>query len=111
MRLLVLSLALAPYLGFVAVDVWMHEKARRVPRVEQWLHGGIIVAIGTFIILAFLGADIAAGILLLLSLPLMAVDEIGFHAHLSRREKLVHLAEGLSLIVFITVWLWMSYRL
>ena len=111
MRLLVLSIALAPYLGFVAIDAWMHEKARRVPRVEQWLHAGIALAIGTFFVLAFSGADIAAGILLVLSLPLMAVDEIGFHGHLSKRERLVHLAEGLSLIVFITVWLWMSYRL
>jgi len=111
MRLLVLSIALAPYLGFVAIDAWMHEKARRVPRVEQWLHAAIALAIGTFFVLAFSGADIAAGILLLLSLPLMAVDEIGFHGHLSKRERLVHLAEGLSLIAFITVWLWMSYRL
>jgi len=111
MRLLVLSIALAPYLGFVAIDAWMHEKARRVPRAEQWLHGGIAFTIGAFFVLVFSGADIAAGILLLLSLPMMVVDEIGFHGHLSRRERLVHLAEGLSLLVFIGVWLWMSYRL
>ena len=111
MRLLVLSLALAPYLGLVAVDAWMHEKARRVPAVEQWLHAGIALTIGAFFIAAFLGANVLAGILLLLSLPLMATDEIGFHGHLSRRERLVHLAEGLSLMVFVSVWLWMSYRL
>ena len=110
MRLIVLSIALAPYLGFIAIDAWMHEKARRVPRVEQWLHVGIAAAIGAFFVLAFLDLNIAAGALLVLSLPLMAVDEIGFHGHLSRRERLVHLAEGISLIVFVTVWLWMSYR-
>ena len=110
MRLLVLSLALTPFLGFIAVDAWMHEKSRRVPRIEQWLHGAIAVSLCAFFVLAFLGTYTAAVILLLLSLPLMAVDEIGFHGHLSRRERLVHLAEGLSLIVFITVWLWMRYQ-
>jgi len=108
MRLLVLSIALAPYIGFVAVDAWMHEKARRVPKTEQWLHGGIVLALGAFFVAAFLGANWIAGVLLVLTLPLMAVDEIGFHGHLSKRERLVHLAEGLSLIMFVTVWLWMS---
>lgn len=111
MRLLVLSVALAPYLGFVAIDAWMHEKARRVPMVEQCLHAGIALGVGAFFVAAFLGADTLAGILLLLSLPLMAADEIGFHGHLSKRERLVHLAEGLSLIAFVLVWLWTSYRL
>jgi hypothetical protein len=110
-RLLVLSLALTPYLGFVAIDAWMHEKARHVPTVEQWLHAGIALVIGAFFVAAFLGADILAGILLLLSLPMMATDEAGFHGHLSRRERLVHLAEGLSLIVFVLMWLWTIYRL
>ena len=58
MRLLVLYAALVPYIGFVAVDARMHEKARRVPRTEQWLHGGIIVTLGTFFVLAFSGANI-----------------------------------------------------
>jgi hypothetical protein len=111
MRLLVLSVALAPYLGFVAIDAWMHEKARRVPAVEQWLHAAIALAIGAFFVAAFLGANIVAGILLLLSLPLMATDEFGFHGHLSRRERLVHLAEGFSLIVFVLVWIWTNYQL
>lgn len=110
MRLIVLSIALAPYLGLVAFDAWMHEKARRVPTLEQWLHGGIALAIGTFFVLAFVGADFAAAILLLVSLPLMAADEIGFHGHLSRRERLVHLAEGLALVLFVTVWLWTRYQ-
>ena len=110
MRLLALSLAVAPYLGFVAVDAWMHEKARRVPTVEQCLHIAIVVALGAFFIAAFVGANTYAMALLALSLPLMAADELGFHAHLSRRERLVHLAEGLSLIVFISVWLWTSSR-
>ena len=67
MRLLVLSVALAPYLGFIAIDAWMHEKARRVPTVEQWLHGGIALAIGSFFLMAFLGADTIAGILLVVT--------------------------------------------
>jgi hypothetical protein len=110
MRLLALSVALAPYLGFVAVDAWMHEKARRVPTVERWLHGCIVLVLGMFFVAAFADADMLAGILILLSLPLMAADEFGFHGHLSKRERLVHLAEGLSLIVFVLVWLWTSYQ-
>lgn len=110
MRLLVLSLAVAPYLGFVAIDAWMHEKARCVPTVEQWLHVAIVVALGAFFVAAFVGANTYAMALLVLSLPLMAADELGYHAHLSRRERLVHLAEALSLIIFISVWLWTSYQ-
>ena len=74
MRLLLLSAALTPYLGFIAVDAWMHEKARRVPIVEQWLHAGIVIVLGSFILAAFLGINALAGILLALSLPLMAAE-------------------------------------
>jgi len=106
MRLLALCVALAPYLGFVAIDAWMHEKARRVPVVEQWLHAAILLTLGSFFVAAFVGADAIAATALVLSLPLMAADELGYHGHLSRRERLVHLAEGLSLVLFVGVWLW-----
>lgn len=111
MQLLALSIALAPYLAFVVIDAWMHERARQVPTLEQWLHGGIALLVGSFILAAFIGAKILAWVLLLMSLPLMAADELGFHRHLSRRERRVHLAEGLSFVIFIFVWLWTNYRL
>ena len=41
---LYLLAALAPYLALVSIDAWMHEKARRVPRLEKLLHASAALA-------------------------------------------------------------------
>lgn len=110
MRILMLSIGVLPYVGFVAIDVWMHEKARRVPRVEQWLHLGIGVANGSFLLLAFLGKPWPALAMLGLGLTFMAVDELGFHRGLSTRERRLHGAAALSLMLFVTLWLWTVFQ-
>ena len=33
-----LGIGLLPYLGVAGIDTWMHERARKVPRIEQLLH-------------------------------------------------------------------------
>jgi hypothetical protein len=40
-----LGAALVPYLVLVSVDSWMHEKARRVPRLEQFFHAAAAVVV------------------------------------------------------------------
>ena len=106
MRLLVLSLGVIPYLALVAADCWMHEKSRRVPRREQYLHLGIGLGIGSFVVLAFLGRIEAALAALLCGLAFMAVDELGYHRSLARRERRLHAYAALALLLFLGVFLW-----
>ena len=40
----ILFASLVPYLGLSAYDGWLHEKARRVPRLEQGLHALLFVS-------------------------------------------------------------------
>ena len=101
MRLLVLSLSVAPYVALVAADAWMHEKARRVPLIEQCLHLGIGLSVGSFLVLAFLGHVTPALTALGLTAVLMSADELGFHRGLSRRERLLHAAAAASLMLFV----------
>ena len=60
--------------------------------------------IGGFLIGAWLELTTIALVCLALSIPLMVADEVGFHRGLQRRERLVHLGEGLALTGFIVVW-------
>src|SRR5437867_1726216 len=55
MRNIWLGLALVPYLAAVGVDAWMHERSRRVPRVEQWIHAGLALAMAVFLGAVFAG--------------------------------------------------------
>jgi hypothetical protein len=99
-----LSLALAPYLTLALVDAWMHDRARRVPRVEQGLHAGLALAITAFLIAAFANLRITAVLALAAFLALLVCDELGFHRGISSRERRVHVASWLALVGFIVVW-------
>jgi hypothetical protein len=37
-RIIWLGLGAIPYLGLVALDAWMHERARKVPALERIIH-------------------------------------------------------------------------
>ena len=111
MRNLVLSLGVLPYLGFAALDVWVHEKGRRVPQVEKWLHLGIGFGVGGFLFLAFLDYRFAALTLLPVGLCFMAIDEFGYHRALARTERRLHGAAALALLFFVLVWLWTEFQL
>ena len=102
---MVLSLGVLPYLGLVSYDLWLHESARRVPKVEQVLHALLIVGLGGFIVTAIAGHAAIAGACLAVSLPLAVADELGFHRHLDRHERRLHLAEGAALVFFTALWL------
>lgn len=105
-RLLILALAIGPYLGCVSVDAWMHERHRRVPRVEQFLHAGIGLGVGAFLLLAFIGVNSWALLALAGGLLFLGADEFGFHRALPRRERTVHIAGLGSLLGFVGVWAW-----
>src|SRR5687768_10718423 len=60
MRNLWLGLALVPYLALAGVDAWMHERGRRVSRVEQWLHAGLAITMAVFLTAVFAGRPAVA---------------------------------------------------
>jgi len=102
-RLILLGAALAPYVALVSVDAWMHEKARSVPRVEQVFHYTAALLLGGFVWAVFV--DSAAALPFLAGYVICAaVDEFGFHRHLSAAERRVHFMSYAAFALFIAAW-------
>lgn len=103
-RLVLLAAALVPYAALAAVDAWMHERHRQVPRLEQALHAVAALTFLGFLVGVF--RDIRT--LALASLCAFAVvsawDEFGFHAGLAARERRVHFAAYGALGLFVAAW-------
>jgi hypothetical protein len=103
-RMLLLGAALAPYVALVSVDAWMHERARRVPRLEGFLHYGASFLLLGFVIAVFCDSSrIALGLLAGFAL-VAGWDELGFHRHLDPRERRVHFVSYAALGLFIGAW-------
>jgi hypothetical protein len=92
-----------PYMGLALYDGWMHEKARRVPTVEQGLHAvlalSILALVGGIAMHTPAVAWVALGVFVVASL----VDEFGFHRELARRERGVHVAAWAAMALFVAV--------
>ncbi len=106
MRNLWLGLALVPYLAAAGVDAWMHERGRRVPRVEQWVHAGLAVGMAVFLAALFSGRPAMAIGALAAFLGLLAWDETAFHKAIARAERRVHSLSWVALAGFVAAW-WM----
>jgi len=104
MRALWLALALLPYAALALYDGWLHERARRVPRVEQWLHAGAACSLLVFVGAVFRAQTVLALIAFGLFAPIATADEIGFHAALAWRERRVHFASYAALGLFLLTW-------
>lgn len=85
-----LVLALLPYLALAGFDGWLHEKARRVPRLEQFLHALLFVSFVALLFGVFGARPGFALAALAVFVPAACADEFGFHAALERRERRVH---------------------
>ena len=94
-----------PYVALALVDGWMHEKHRRVPKLEQGLHLLTLLFVGTFIGAVFLGLTLIASIALACAIPVLAADELGFHRQLAAAERKVHVLADLALAGFACLWL------
>lgn len=105
-RIIWLGLGALPYLVLVAVDAWMHERARTVPPLERIIHYTSAVALLAFLAGAFSARDSLAMASLAVFVPLTVLDELGFHRAIARGERRVHLAAYVALAAFIAVWLW-----
>lgn len=105
-RMALLGAALVPYIAMVSVDAWMHERARRVPRLEQVFHAAAAVLFLGFMIAVFRSTTTLALSLFAVFALCAACDELGFHRHLAARERRVHFMAYAALGVFLGVWLW-----
>ena len=100
-----LGLALLPYLAAAGVDAWMHERGRRVPRVEQWIHAGLAATMAVFLGAAFAAAMPVALGALAAFIALVAWDESAFHRTIERAERRVHVFSWAALAAFVAAWL------
>jgi hypothetical protein len=103
-RMILLGAALAPYVALAGVDAWMHERERRVPRIEQALHYTAMACFAGFVGAAFGDAIGLAVPLLIVFVVASAWDELAYHRHLETREKRVHVAAFVALALFLAVW-------
>jgi hypothetical protein len=110
MRNVWLGLALVPYLAAAGVDAWMHERGRRVPRVEQFLHAALAVSLAVFVAAAFTAHAAAAVAALGVFLAFLAWDELGFHRGIAPAERRVHVLSWLLLAGFVAAWWWIDLR-
>jgi len=100
-----LGLALLPYLAAAGVDAWMHERGRRVPRVEQWIHAGLAATMAVFLGAVFAAAMPVASGALVAFIALVAWDETAFHRTIGRAERRVHVFSWIALAAFVAAWL------
>jgi hypothetical protein len=87
---IVLAASLLPYLVLALYDGWLHEKARRVPRIEQGLHGALFLAGVAFVAGVFTGRMLLAVPALAMFAVAAVADEWGFHGALALRERKLH---------------------
>ncbi|WP_144395003.1 hypothetical protein [Pleionea sediminis] len=84
----------------------MHKRDRIVPKKEKLLHAIILPLMAGFIISVYLGYHKIAFTHLIISFPLMIIDEFIYHKNLHPKEVKVHRLAGIALTVFIGYWLW-----
>lgn len=105
---LLLVLSLLPYLALAAWDGWLHEKARRVPRVEQALHGLLFMSAACIIFGVFSGRSLLALVAIAVFALAAAADELGFHGPLEQRERRLHHVAYASFAGFLGVAFWIG---
>ena len=104
MRNLWLAIALVPYVALAGVDFWMHERGRRVPRVEQWVHAGLAAVMAAFLTAVFTGRSPLALAALAVFVALLAWDELSFHEAIAASERRVHAMSWAALAGFVAAW-------
>jgi hypothetical protein len=102
-----LVLGFAPYLGLALYDGWLHEKARRVPMREQFLHASVFVAL-----VALWSGLVFKPVLVWPALAVFAVaaffDEFGYHGMLDKRERRLHFAAYACFAAFVGWAAWLG---
>jgi hypothetical protein len=104
MRNIWLGLALVPWLAAAGADAWIHERGRRVPRPEQWVHAGLAIALGAFFVGVFAMRPSLAWAALPAFIALLAIDEWRFHRGIRGVERALHAASWIALAGFVAAW-------
>ena len=104
----ILFASLLPYLALSAYDGWLHEKARRVPRMEQVLHATLALSAATLIYALFFDRPWLAVPALAVFVPAACADEFGFHGLLEQRERRLHHVAYASFAAFVLVASWLG---
>lgn len=99
-------LAAIPYIAIAAYDFRIHDTDRRVPPVERACHAIIITSVVLFLVLAAVGQNFSAAVVLVIMLIAAVIDEFVFHADLDAHEKRLHTMGGTALAFCIGVWIW-----
>jgi hypothetical protein len=99
-------LAAIPYIAIAAYDFRIHDTDRRVPPVERACHAIVISSVLLFLILAAVGRNFSAAVVLVIMLSAAVIDEFLFHGYLVAPEKRLHTIGGAALAFCIGVWIW-----
>jgi hypothetical protein len=105
-RIFALGIGLLPYLGTAGIDAWMHERARKVPLVEQGFHAALAITFTAFAACVFLRRSAPAGVCLAAFVLCLVCDEWGYHRGLGANERRVHGISWAALLLFIGIWVW-----
>jgi hypothetical protein len=100
----VLFAALAPYLSLALYDGYLHDRARHVPKTEQYAHAALGMSIALFLYGAFSQHVFMATTFLTIFLATYSIDEFVFHRGIARHERMIHAAAMSALAFFVVVW-------
>lgn len=100
---LILLISFLPYLSLAAYDGWLHEKARKVPMLEQCFHATLAISLAAFVWSLFSNHRQYAVPALCVFTVAALIDELGFHGQLERRERKLHHLAYACFAMFVAV--------
>ncbi|WP_170113098.1 hypothetical protein [Ahniella affigens] len=106
--LIALWAAFCPYLALALYDGWLHEKARRVPKLEQLSHGLIFVSvIALWTGLYHQHTLLTRGALAVFTVTAF-IDEWVYHGPLHGHERRLHFIAYTCFAGFVGVAAWLG---
>jgi hypothetical protein len=102
-RILILSLALLPYLYYGTKDNVFHFRGRKVTAVEHLLHLAIGITLAGAIYHAYGGRIVNMVGCMLMFLVSGGIDEYVFHRRLPEHESDLHAKGHMALLLFVMV--------
>jgi hypothetical protein len=105
---ILLFIAFLPYLAIAGYDGWLHEKARKVPLIEQASHAVMGLCVALLIWSVFFDHTAWTVPTLAVFALTACIDELGFHGKLHPREKHLHYYGYACFAVFAALALWFT---
>jgi hypothetical protein len=105
---IILVAVLTPYACLGLYDGYLHDRARKVPKLEQLAHAVLGICMALFLFGVFRQHAILAAIALTVFICVYAVDEFVFHQGIGAHERMVHAAAMSALALFVLTWRWLG---